>query len=186
MSRLLLVYPRFPETFWGFQRALRMLSLRTSHPPLGLLTVAGLLPEHHELRLLDLNVEEATVEHWRWADLVLTGGMMIQRPSVEWIVEQCRRTQTPVVVGGPDATTSGDELPRDAHLVLGGDDDRGIVGLGIHHFVQPLTHRDALRISVHRADAHEKGRRVQVDDTGHRLERCPPFRRGCGLARAER
>jgi radical SAM superfamily enzyme YgiQ (UPF0313 family) len=119
VSRLLLVYPRFPETFWGYQRALKMLGLRASHPPLGLLTVAGLLPTHHQLRLLDLNVEEATDEHWRWADLVLTGGMMIQRPSVDWIIEQCLRAGTPVVVGGPDATACGEEIHRNAHLVRG-------------------------------------------------------------------
>jgi len=119
MSKILLVYPRFPETFWGFQRALKMLGKRATHPPLGLLTVAGLLPDHHQLRLLDLNVEEATQEHWRWADLVLTGGMMIQRPSVEWIVEQCERSRTPVVVGGPDATACGAEIHPAAHIVLG-------------------------------------------------------------------
>lgn len=119
MPRALLAYPQFPETFWGYQRALRFLGLRATHPPLGLLTVAGMLPEDYELRLVDLNVEPLGVDDWRWADIVLTGGMMIQRPSVERIVEQCLAAQVPVVIGGPDATSSSQDLPAAAHLVLG-------------------------------------------------------------------
>lgn len=119
MKRLLLVYPRFPETFWGYQRALRFLGLRATHPPLGLLTVGGMLPPDYETRLIDLNVETLEDGHLRWADLVLTGGMMIQRPSVEQIVEDCRAVGVPVVIGGPDATSSAAELPASAHLVLG-------------------------------------------------------------------
>ncbi len=119
MPRVLLVYPRFPETFWGYQRALKFLGIRATHPPLGLLTVAGMLPKSYDLRLVDLNVAPLEEEHWRWADIVLTGGMMIQRPSVEWIVEQCLEAKLPVVIGGPDATSSSQDLPEGAHLVLG-------------------------------------------------------------------
>lgn len=119
MPRALLVYPQFPETFWGYQRALRFLGLRATHPPLGLLTVAGMLPKEYQLRLVDLNVRPVEVEDWHWADIVLTGGMMIQRPSVERIVEQCQANQVPVVIGGPDATSSNRDQPAAAHLVLG-------------------------------------------------------------------
>lgn len=120
MTRALLIYPQFPETFWGYQRALRFLGLRATHPPLGLLTVAGMLPsEEYELRLVDLNVRPLKAEDLRWADIVLTGGMMIQRPSVERIAQQCRQARVPVVIGGPDATASSGDLPETAHLVLG-------------------------------------------------------------------
>lgn len=119
MPRILLIYPRFPETFWGYQRALRFLGLRATHPPLGLLTVAGMLPPSFELRLIDLNASEVGPEDWQWADLVLTGGMMIQRPSVERIVEQAVAADVSVVIGGPDATSSSQDLPASAHLVLG-------------------------------------------------------------------
>jgi radical SAM superfamily enzyme YgiQ (UPF0313 family) len=120
MPRALLIYPQFPETFWGYQRALRFLGLRATHPPLGLLTVAGMLSaEDYELRLVDFNVRELKAEDLHWADIVLTGGMMIQRPSVERIVEQCLEAQVPVVIGGPDATSSSRDLPGTAHLVLG-------------------------------------------------------------------
>lgn len=119
MSRTLLVYPRFPETFWGYQRALRLLGLRATHPPLGLLTVAGMLPKDTELRLVDLNRETLDAEHLRWAEIVLTGGMRIQRPSVQGVVDRCVAERVPVVIGGPDATSSCHELPAEAHIVLG-------------------------------------------------------------------
>jgi radical SAM superfamily enzyme YgiQ (UPF0313 family) len=128
MPRVLLVYPQFPETFWGYQRALRFLGLRATHPPLGLLTVAGILPEEFELRLVDLNVGTVGAEDWRWADIVLTGGMMIQRPSVERIVEQCLAAQVPVVIGGPDVTSSSQDLPAAAHLVLGEAESPKLIG----------------------------------------------------------
>ena len=111
MPRVLMIYPNFPETFWGYQRALRFLGIRATHPPLGLLTVAGMLPEDYEVRLVDQNVQNLSDRDLGWADIVLTGGMMIQRPYVQEIVRRCGKTGVPVVIGGPDATSSSQELP---------------------------------------------------------------------------
>ncbi|MFQ5914177.1 MAG: DUF4070 domain-containing protein, partial [Nitrospinota bacterium] len=119
MTRALLIYPQFPETFWGYQRALKFLGLHATHPPLGLLTVAGMLPEEYDVRLIDLNVTRLREEDLRRADIVLTGGMMVQRPSVEWIIQECNRAKVPVVVGGPDATSSHEEIQGNPHLVQG-------------------------------------------------------------------
>ncbi|MBI2880030.1 MAG: DUF4070 domain-containing protein [Candidatus Tectomicrobia bacterium] len=119
MTRALLIYPKFPETFWGYQRALKFLGLKATHPPLGLLTIAGMLPGDYDVRLLDLNVSELREEDLGWADVVLTGGMMIQRPSVEGVIERCNRAKVPVVVGGPDATSSHEEIRGEPHFVLG-------------------------------------------------------------------
>ena len=119
MPRALFVYPNFPETFWGYQRALRFIGINATHPPLGLLTVAGMLPEDYEVRLIDLNVQPLDNSDLSWADIVLTGGMMIQRPSVQKIVSQCKKASVPVAIGGPDATSSSQDLPVEAHLVLG-------------------------------------------------------------------
>lgn len=119
MPRALFVYPNFPETFWGYQRALRFIGINATHPPLGLLTVAGMLPEDYEVRIIDLNVQPLDDSDLGWADIVLTGGMMIQRPSVQKIVSRCKEAAVPVAIGGPDATSSSQDLPTDAHLVLG-------------------------------------------------------------------
>ncbi|MFQ5693483.1 MAG: B12-binding domain-containing radical SAM protein, partial [Nitrospinota bacterium] len=119
MTRVLMIYPEFPETFWGYQRALKFLGIGATHPPLGLLTVAGMLPREYDVRLVDLNVAKLRERDLRDADIVLTGGMMIQRPSVEWIIDRCNRAAVPVVVGGPDVTSSHEEIAGRAHMVLG-------------------------------------------------------------------
>lgn len=125
MTNVLLVYPRFPETFWGYQRALKLIGIAATHPPLGLLTVAGTLPEdRYRFHLVDLNVTELEKQDLDWADVVLTGGMMIQRPSTEWIIRQANDAHLPVVVGGPDVTSCHEAIQGSAHLVLGEADQQ--------------------------------------------------------------
>ncbi len=128
MTRVLLVYPKFPKTFFGLQRTLKFLGLRSTHPPLGLLTVAGTFPPDYELRLVDMNATRLREADIKWADIVLTGGMMLQRPSTEWVIEQCNRMKVPVVVGGPDATSSHDKIKGNPHLVLGEAEGDQVIG----------------------------------------------------------
>ncbi len=123
MTQVLLVYPKFPESFWGHQRALEFLGLHASHPPLGLLTVAGMLPQNCDAHLIDLNITDLRPADLAWADVVLTGGMMVQRPSVEWIIERGKEASVPVVVGGPDVTSSHEQIKGDPHFVLGEADN---------------------------------------------------------------
>jgi hypothetical protein len=86
--RVLLAYPETPDTFWSFKHVVRLVSRKSAFPPLGLLTIAALLPRHWELRLVDLNVEPLTDEHVRWADYVMVSAMLVQRASVEAIVDR--------------------------------------------------------------------------------------------------
>ncbi len=116
----LLVYPRFPVTYWGFQYALRLIGKRAPLPPLGLLTVAALLPAHWNVRLVDLNVDALTDGDLRWADIALTGGLLIQVESMQEIISRARAVDLPVAVGGPAATTSP-ELFGEADVVFQGE-----------------------------------------------------------------
>lgn len=102
----LLVYPRFPVTYWGFQYGLRLIGKRAALPPLGLITVAALLPDDWYVRLVDLNVDELHDDDFQWADIVLTGGLLIQEESMQDIIVRARAFQRPVAVGGPAPTTS--------------------------------------------------------------------------------
>jgi len=114
----LLVYPRYPETFWSFTYALRFVSRKASHPPLGLLTVAALLPGDWSKLLVDLNVRPLTDRDLAWADIVFLGGMSIQKESAESVIDQCRRANKPIVAGGPLFTALHDEIKPVDHLVL--------------------------------------------------------------------
>src|SRR5512147_3241005 len=99
--RALLVHPEFPRTYWGFQYGLEAIGKRSSLPPLGLITVAALLPTSWELRLVDLNIEPLRDEDLRWADVVLVGGMLVQEPSMHAVVARARALGRRTIVGGP-------------------------------------------------------------------------------------
>jgi len=115
----LLVYPQFPDTYWSFKHALKFVGKRAAQPPLGLMTVAALLPSAWKKRLVDTNVERLTDRDLAWADVVLLSGMHIQRPSLDTILARCRARGLPTVVGGPIASSlSRAELQAD-HVVIG-------------------------------------------------------------------
>ncbi|MDY0003339.1 MAG: radical SAM protein [Polyangia bacterium] len=116
----LLVHPRLPLTYWGFQHSLDLIGKRASLPPLGLLSLAALLPRHWQVRLVDLNVTPLSDDDLRWADLVLTGGLLIQAESLHSIIARSRAFELPVAVGGPAPTTSP-ELFTDADIVFRGE-----------------------------------------------------------------
>ncbi|MFC1706955.1 cobalamin-dependent protein, partial [Planctomycetota bacterium] len=116
----LLVSPLFPLTYWGFQHSLRLVGKKATLPPLGLLTLAALLPGNWHLRLVDLNVDVLHDQDLCWADVVLTGGMLIQVESMREVIARAHAFQLPVAVGGPAATTSP-KLFVDADVVFRGE-----------------------------------------------------------------
>ena len=117
--RILLVSPRTPDTFWSFKHAVRFVSRKASMPPLGLLTVAAMLPPEWELKLVDLNVKRLKDDDLRWADYVLLGAMIVQKESVREIMAQCAALNKTVIAGGPLFTTGHEAFPEIQHFVLG-------------------------------------------------------------------
>ncbi len=103
--RALLVCPEFPLSFWSFQKSCRLRGAKTVNPPLGLLTVAALLPSEWELRLADLNTRSLTEEDWQWAELILISAMYIQRAGLLALVREAKRRGKTVVAGGPHPTS---------------------------------------------------------------------------------
>ena len=118
--RVLMVYPRFNAgSFWNYKATCELAGALHPAAPLGLITVAALLPAAWEIRLVDLNTEELAEENLGWADLVMTGGMLPQQEGTLAIIEQCRMHRKPVVVGGPDATSTPHVYEAADFLVLG-------------------------------------------------------------------
>ncbi len=118
--RVLLVNPLFPYTYWGFQHALRYTRKRAALPPLGLITLAALLPDDWKLRLIDLNVRSLRDADLRWADVVLVGGMRIQAESLHQVLARARALGRRTVVGGPAASSAPDDF-SDADIVFCGE-----------------------------------------------------------------
>jgi len=117
--KILLVYPQYPDTFWSFRYALKFISKKASFPPLGLLTVAAMLPNEWEKKLVDMNVSQLTDEDISWADFVFISAMVVQRDSVKDVISRCQRLGTRTVAGGPLFTTGYREFREVDHLVLG-------------------------------------------------------------------
>ncbi len=116
--KILLVYPKIPVTYWGFQHALKFVSKKAAFPPLGLLTIASMIPERHEKKLVDLNVEKLTDKDIKWADYVFISAMLIQKASVREIIDRCKRLGVKTVAGGPLFTSESDAYDDVDHLVL--------------------------------------------------------------------
>jgi len=116
--KVLLVYPEFPDTFWSFKHALRFIKRRASSPPLGLLTVAAMLPDTWEKRLVDLNVQALEDVDLAWADYVFLSSMHVQRASVDAVLARCRAQGVKVVAGGPLFTAEPEQFPGVEHLIL--------------------------------------------------------------------
>jgi len=115
---ILLIYPKFPDTFWSFTFALSFIGKKAAFPPLGLLTVASLLPGKWTKRLVDVNVDNLTDEDLSWADMAFIGGMAVQRKSAKQIITRCNALNLKVVAGGPLFTSEPDEFTEVDHLVL--------------------------------------------------------------------
>ena len=123
VMKILLVSPRTPDTFWNFKHAVRFVMRKASMAPLGLLTVAGMLPPDWELKLADLNVTRLKDDDLRWADYVLIGAMIVQKESVHEIVARCAALGKTVIAGGPLFTTGHEAFPDIQHFVLGEAED---------------------------------------------------------------
>lgn len=117
--KVLLVYPEFPDTFWSFKHALPFPGKRSAYPPLGLLTVASLLPSAWEKRAVDLNVRSLEDAELKWADVVFLSGMMVQGPSMKKVITRCKARGLKTVVGGPIASAKDPNILEADHVVEG-------------------------------------------------------------------
>lgn len=117
--KILLISPKTPDTFWSFKYVLRLVAKKAAFPPLGLLTVAALLPRDWELKLVDLNVDRLDDADLRWADYVLLSAMIVQQESVREIVRRCAALDRRIIAGGPLFTTGHEAFPEIRHFVLG-------------------------------------------------------------------
>ncbi len=116
--KILLIYPKYPDTFWSFKYALKFVSKKASFPPLGLLTVAAMLPKEWDKRLVDMNASALAEEDLKWADYVFISAMVVQKESAMEVVRRCKKLGIKIVAGGPLFTTGYEEFEDIDHFVL--------------------------------------------------------------------
>ena len=116
--RVLLIYPLFPKSFWSFEKTLALVGRKALLPPLGLITVAAILPQKWKYKLVDRNVRAITETEWDWAELVIISGMIVQKEDLLAQIKAAQQRGKLVAVGGPYATTSPQEVKEADYLVL--------------------------------------------------------------------
>nr|VFK01114.1 MAG: Radical SAM superfamily enzyme YgiQ, UPF0313 family [Candidatus Kentron sp. LFY] len=119
--RVLLLYPRFPKSYSSFHTVIELMGKKTHSPPLGLITVAAILPQEWEFKLVDLNIREVTEEEWNWAEFVMVSAMLVQRVDFFAQIQEGKRRGKKVAVGGPYPTAFSDDVARHSeadYLVL--------------------------------------------------------------------
>ncbi len=116
--RILLVYPETPDSFWSLKHALSVISKKSLLPPLGLLTVAAMLPETWEKKLIDMTIDKLTNKDIQWADLVFVSAMYIQKESAQKVITLCKKSGATVVAGGPLFTAAYEDFENVDHFVL--------------------------------------------------------------------
>jgi radical SAM superfamily enzyme YgiQ (UPF0313 family) len=176
--RVLLVYPEFvPNSFWNYTDACKLVGARYPAAPLGLITVAAMLPQDWQCKLVNRNTEELSPEDLDWADLVMTGGMLNQQPDCQRIIKFAHAHGKPVVVGGPDVTSSPHVYDAADFKVVGEAEDV------IHDFIAAWNRGE--RTGVFTAE------KFQIDVTKtpmprfdllnlkHYLYICVQYSRGC-------
>jgi len=174
--RVLLLYPGFPDTFWSFKHALHFIRKQATFPPLGLLTIAALLPSHWELRLVDLNVERLRDQDLQWADMAMVSAMVAQRDSATEVIARCSQAGLTIVAGGPLFFGEHQDFAQVDHFVL----DEGEITL-------PLFLRDwaagkpqRLYRTAEYADlTTTPPPRWDLVDFKHYSDMCIQFSRGC-------
>jgi radical SAM superfamily enzyme YgiQ (UPF0313 family) len=107
---VLLLYPRFPKSFWSFEKMIELMGRKALIPPLGLITVAAILPQEWNYKLVDLNVREVTEAEWSWSELVICSAMIVQKPDLLAQIQEAKRRGKRVAVGGPYATALPNEV----------------------------------------------------------------------------
>lgn len=115
---VLFLYPEFPDTFWSFKHALKFIRKKAIYPPLGLLTVAAMLPAEWAKRLVDINVTKLTKKDLEWADYAFIGSMIVQRDSARKVIKQCKEAGIKIVAGGPLFTSEYEQFEDVDHFVL--------------------------------------------------------------------
>ncbi len=176
-ANCLLVQPKFSaHSFWNYTEVCALAGAKYPAAPLGLLTVAALLPAEWNVRLVDENVKALSDEDLAWADVVMTGGMLPQQREVLAIIARARRQNKAVVVGGPDPTSQPDIYKDADYLVLGEGE------VTIPHLVAALARGDrgGVYTSSERADmARAVVPRFDLIDFSRYLHMGVQFSRGC-------
>jgi radical SAM superfamily enzyme YgiQ (UPF0313 family) len=149
-KNVLLVYPKIPDnTYWSFSHAMSFVGKKANIPPIGLATVAAMLPDHYNVKLVDMNVDSLVDADIKWADAVFTSSMVVQQNSLEQVITRANRLNTTVVAGGPFPSQYFDlpVMQGIDHFVLG-EAESGVLKLFLDDFEQGKAKKTYARVPI--------------------------------------
>jgi len=173
---ILLIYPEFPDTFWSFKHALEFVGKRAALPPLGLLTVASMLPREWTQRLVDTNVRSLTKKDLAWADCAFISAMVVQRESAHRVIARCKEAGLRIAAGGPLFQIEHEKFEAVDHFILNEAE------LTLPAFLKDLAQGNPERIysSVEHADLQQTPRPMwELLDLRRYASMSIQFSRGC-------
>jgi radical SAM superfamily enzyme YgiQ (UPF0313 family) len=116
--KILMVYPEYPDSYWSFKHSLKFVFKKAAFPPLGLLTIAAILPKDWQKKVVDMNVSKLREDDLRWADYVFISAMVVQKASAKKVIKTAKSLGKKVVLGGPLFTTEPEQFEEADHLLL--------------------------------------------------------------------
>src|ERR1035437_4595042 len=116
--KVIMIYPQYPDTFWSFKHALKFISKKAAFPPLGLLTVASMMPSWCNKKLIDMNTSGLKDEDILWADYVFISAMSVQSRSTDEVIRRCNNLNIKVAGGGPHFTSCFENYNNVDYLIL--------------------------------------------------------------------
>jgi radical SAM superfamily enzyme YgiQ (UPF0313 family) len=173
---VLLIYPEFPDTFWSFKHALSFVGKRAVLPPLGLLTIASMLPREWAQRLVDTNVRSLTKKDIAWADCAFISAMVVQRESARQVIARCQEAGLRIVAGGPLFQIEREKFEAVDHFILNEAE------LTLPAFLEDLARGNPERVysSAEYADLRQTPRpRWELLDLTRYASMSIQFSRGC-------
>lgn len=177
--RALLIYPKFRDSYWFFEKVLELIDKRAMMPPLGLITVAAILPQDWEFRLRDRNIEAVAEDDWAWAELVLLSGMLVQKDDLHAVIAEARRRGKKTVCGGPYATSLSHELLQSGADFLVLDEGEITIPLWLEDLARGAT-RGVYRAGGERPDVTQTPiPRFDLLDLDAYNEMAVQYSRGC-------
>jgi radical SAM superfamily enzyme YgiQ (UPF0313 family) len=174
--KILMVYPDYEDTFWGFKKIIRLLGKKAAYPPLGLLTVSAMLPSHWDKKLVDMNTDSLEEKDIKWSDYIFISAMIVQKNTAKKVISLAKKHNKTVVAGGPLFTTGYEDFPEVDHLVLGEVEEY------IHEVIEDLENGKMKRL--YKSEHFPDMSKTPIPDWGlinlsYYNSMCIQFSRGC-------
>ncbi|MBW2994971.1 B12-binding domain-containing radical SAM protein, partial [Candidatus Woesearchaeota archaeon] len=155
-KNILMVYPKIPQdTYWSFNYSIHFMGKKASMPPLGIITVASMMPKEYDIKVVDMNIQPLKNEDIQWADAVFTSSMIVQKKSLEDVIKAVKPFNKTIVAGGPYPTQYFNEIKGVDHFILG-EAESGVLNAFLKDFKEGKAKKVYARPVIRKKESERK------------------------------